>query len=381
MNRTVNHDHLAAWLSRLVQIPSVSPACAGSRSGEPGEGRIAAALADWFGQLGGEVHIHKVLPGRPNVYGIWRGASDRWLGVDVHTDTVGVEHMQGDPFDGRVENGRVYGRGAVDTKATLGILLALLAAIQHREERLPHNLIVAATVDEEIGAAGAPAFAAWLRDRGMVIDQLLVAEPTGCRPIHGHKGVCRLQFEIQGRAAHSSQPEQGQNAITAAARVVVALAAEDRRLQETTSPLGSPSLTVSLIEGGVGINVVPDRCRFSIDRRLVVGESAAGVAAAIRLLVAETSPLPVTTQPLLAVDPFFQPPDTPWLRQLAAWSGQETATAPYGTNAWAYADVARECAIFGPGAIDQAHGAEEWVTLDELARAATIYEQWLEIVG
>jgi acetylornithine deacetylase len=129
----------------------------------------------------------------------------------------------------------------------------------------------------------------------------------------------------------------------------------------------------------VGINVVPDRCQVSVDRRLVAGESAAAVATALVALVEAASPLPVTTRTLLAVDPFYQPPDTPWLRQLAAWSGQEPAVAPYGTNAWAYADVARECAVLGPGSIDQAHGAEEWVSLDELVRAAAIYERWLGI--
>jgi acetylornithine deacetylase/succinyl-diaminopimelate desuccinylase-like protein len=375
----VDDAQLAAWVSRLVQIPSVAPEYAGPRSGEAGEGRMAAALADWFRQLGGDVHLYEELPGRPNVYAIWRGESERWLGVDAHTDTVGVEHMRGDPFDGRVENGRVYGRGAVDTKASLGVILALLEALHQQGGKLRHNLLIAATVDEEVGATGAPLFARWLREQGTILDQLVVAEPTLCRPIHGHKGVCRLTFEIHGQAAHSSQPQLGQNAITAAAHLVLALEAEHRRLQGIDSPLGSPALTVSLIEGGQGVNIVPDCCRVSIDRRLVNGERAADLASSLRMLAEDASPLPVSTQILLALDAFYQSPDSPWLRQLAAWTGQPPALVPYGANAWAYADVARESVVLGPGSIDQAHGAEEWVSVDELARVAAIYAQWWEI--
>ncbi len=369
-------DSLAMWLSRLVQIPSVSPAYAGPRSGEAGEGRMAAALADWFGALGGEVTLHEALPGRPNVYGIWRGASSRWLAVDVHTDTVGVEHMIGDPFDGRVEQGRVYGRGAVDTKATLGVILALLEELRSVAAPLPHSLIVAATADEEVEATGAPTFARWLTEQSIHIDQLLVAEPTMCRPIHGHKGVARLSFQVQGQAAHSSQPHLGRNAISAAARIVAALDAEHLRLQQVASPLGAPSLTVSLIDGGEGINIVPSRCRIAVDRRIVPGESAAAVAAALSGLATEASPLPVESEDLLVIDAFYQSPDTPWVRQLSRWADQKPTVAPYGTNAWAYASVAEECVVLGPGSIDQAHGVEEWVSLAELEKLASIYAHW-----
>jgi acetylornithine deacetylase len=246
---------------------------------------------------------------------------------------------------------------------------------------LRHNLLIAATVDEEVGATGAPLFARWLREQGIILDQLLVAEPTLCRPVHGHKGVCRLTFEIHGRAAHSSQPGQGQNAITAAAHLVLAMEAEHCRLQGISSPLGSPALTVSLIEGGQGINIVPDRCRVSIDRRLVNGERAADLVSSLRTLAEDASPLPVSTEVLLALDAFYQSPDSPWLRQLAAWTGHAPTLVPYGANAWAYADVARECVILGPGSIDQAHGAEEWVSVDELARVAQIYARWWEMGG
>lgn len=368
---------LATWLTRLVQIPSVSPAQAGPRAGAPGEGAIAAAVAQWFAALGGEVHTEAVLPNRPNVYGIWRGHSDRWLAVDVHTDTVGVEQMTGEPFSGVVRDGNVYGRGAVDDKATLAVLLAVLEQLQQSGQPPAANLLIAATVDEEVGATGAPAAAAWIRRQGITVDELIVAEPTLCTPIYGHKGVVRLALTVQGKAAHSSQPYLGHNAIVAAAQVIMGLQAEHDRLQTLEpTPLGNPMLTVTLVDGGTGINVVPDACTVALDRRVVVGEKAAVVAAGLQALAQQHCFLPLTTKELMRLDAFYQPPAAALLRNLVAWSGQRPEVAPYGTNAWAYQAVAQQCVVFGPGSIDQAHGAEEWVSLDELAKAATIYARW-----
>jgi acetylornithine deacetylase/succinyl-diaminopimelate desuccinylase-like protein len=374
----ITDEQLTAWLARLVRIPSVTPTQAGPRAGAPGEARLAEALAGWFRDLGGEVYLEEVLPGRPNVYGIWRGRTERWAALDVHMDTVGVEQMPGDPFSGEVRDGRVYGRGAVDTKASLAVALALLEQLHHTGAAPDCNLLIAATADEEDLARGAPAFAAWVRRRSIALDQLMVAEPTLCRPVHGHKGVIRLAFEIQGQPAHSSQPHLGQNAITAAAQLALALDAEHRRLAEqpAASALGHPTLTVTLIGGGRGLNVVPDTCSLSIDRRVVAGEQPEEVVAALRRLAERATPLPVKTEQILAVGAFLQAADTPWLRQLADWSGQPPSIAPYGTNAWAYEGLARECIVLGPGSIDQAHGVEEWVAVSELAKLAAIYARW-----
>lgn len=381
----ITGQRLAEWLSRIVQIPSVSPDQAGPRAGIPGEARLATEIARWFQEFGGEVHQEDVAPDRPNIYGIWRGRTDRWLTVDGHMDTVGVEQMIGDPFSGLIRAGRVYGRGAVDTKATLGVVLALLEAMHQTGQTPQANLLIAATVDEENGFQGAPAFARWVRQQQLPLDQLAVAEPTLCGPVYGHKGVLRLEFQVQGKSTHSSQPELGQNAITAAAQLILALSEEHQRLQ-TIAPspsegegrglLGPAKLTVTIIQGGHGENIVPDSCHLFVDRRIVAGEKPLEVAAALQRLAQQACPLPLTMKEGLHVEAFLQPPDTPWLRQLAEWSGQEPAVVPYGTNASAYSGLARECVIIGPGSIDQAHGAEEWVAISELEKLADIYTHW-----
>ena len=215
-------QHAATWLGRLVQIPSVTPNQAGPRAGEPGEQRIADTLTTWFHDLGGHVEIDMVEPGRPNVYGLWPGESDTWIAVDVHVDTVGVEQMTDEPFSGELRDGRVWGRGAVDTKATLGVLLALLEQMQLTGKRARPSLLIGATVDEEVGATGAPAFASWIVRQDFSVAQLIVAEPTCCIPVYGHRGVARFELNFIGKAAHSAQPDLGCNALVGAARAIIA---------------------------------------------------------------------------------------------------------------------------------------------------------------
>ncbi len=377
-NPFIPTEKLTAWLSRLVQIPSVNNRHAGRRAGAPGEGRIAAELADWFSQWGGQVHMEEVHPGRPNVYAIWQGRSDRWAAIDVHTDTVGVEHMVGDPFDGRIADGRVYGRGAVDTKATLGVTLALLEAMHQQGITQEPNLLIAATVDEEDGAQTAPIFADWIRRQQIPLSELLVAEPTLCHPVYGHKGGVVLEFTVKGVASHSAKPHLGKNAIYAAARVIAALEAEHQRLQTlpAETELGAATINVALIQGGTGSNVVPDECRFTAGWRSVPGETGDQIVAHLKQLAETHSPLPITAETLLGIEPFLQSPDTPWVRRLSEWSGYEPMVAPYGTNAWAYGDLPGECIVLGPGSIDQAHGDVEWVEISELEKLAQIFVRW-----
>ncbi len=375
---TIPTDHLAKWVGRLVQIPSVSPDHAGPRAGVTGEAKLAAQVAEWFAQLGGQVYQETPLPNRPNVYGIWRGTSDRWIAVDVHLDTVGVEQMTGDPFSGRIADGRVYGRGAVDTKASLGVVLTLLKHVQQSGQSLEPNLIVATTIDEESTAKGAPAFAKWVREQKIKLDQLLVAEPTMCTPVYGHKGVYRVRFQIQGKTAHTAQPEQGQNAIVAAAHLIRALEAEHERLQRipAETPLGPAALTVSMIQGGIGLNIVPDLCTVSVDRRTLPTEAPSEEGQRLLEIARKASPLTVTMEQIKDVRGFWQTPDSPWIKQLADWSGMTPTVATYGTNAWAYNGLAREAVVMGPGSIDQAHGAVEWVAVDQLVKIAEIYRTW-----
>src|SRR5215207_866566 len=278
-------DRLAHWTSALVRIPSVNPVHAGPKAGVPGERAIALALARWLEGFGARVEVSDVVDGRPNVYGLVPGRSDRLVVLDVHTDTVSVEHMVEEPFDGRIEDGCVWGRGALDTKANLGVILALLERWTAAGLRPEPNLLVVGSISEEGGGMlGAIAFREWGEVRGLCPQQIVVSEPTGCVPIYGHKGGAGYEVAVRGEAAHSSRPELGRSAIVAAARAVLALQDEHDRLQteEPLTEVGVGSLNVGLISGGTAGNIVPDLCTFTVGRRVCPGEDAEAVAAALR---------------------------------------------------------------------------------------------------
>jgi acetylornithine deacetylase/succinyl-diaminopimelate desuccinylase-like protein len=373
---------VAHWVSELVRIPSVNPDQAGPRSGPPGERAIALALAEWFEALGGRGELHEVMDGRPNVYGCFPGNTGRLAVLDVHTDTVTVEHMTDDPFDGRIEDERVWGRGAVDSKASLGVILSLLERWQAEAKRPEPTLLVVGSISEEGGGMlGAVAFREWLEAHGLVPDQVVVSEPTSCCPIYGHKGGVGFRVTVHGHAVHSSVSHLGRNAIVAASRAVLALEDEHVRLQSLTptTDVGNGAINVGLIQGGTGSNVVPATCSFTVGRRIVPGEEPEEVAAQVRAIIeGALHPCPATIEQLNpAVQAFYQSPDSELVHLLTQACDSQAMTAPYGTNALRYVGGVREMVVFGPGSIEQAHAAREWVTIDELERCARAFEAWL----
>ncbi len=329
----VTADQLAESVARLVRIPSVNPLQAGpisTAAGSDGERAVAEHLADRFDALGAvEVVLHDVLDGRPNVYGFFPGRTERLVVLDVHTDTVTVEHMTDPPFDGRIEGGRVWGRGALDTKASLGVITALLESWQQSGLRPEPTLLVVGSIAEEAGGLlGATHFRPWADERGLAVDQLIVSEPTQLAPIHGHKGGAALRITALGESAHSSLPHLGKNAIQAMAPVILALQAEHERLQtlEPATELGNGTLSVNLIEGGTGGNVIPASCTIVAGRRIVPGEDAQQVYDDLAALATAACPLPVHIETALAPGPdgrvgspaFYQSADS----QLVARSGR-----------------------------------------------------------
>ncbi len=381
MGTQLTAAELAERVGDLVRIPSVNPGHAGPVSGEDGERAISAWLADRTDGMGADVEVHDVEDGRCNVYARFEGTSDRTMVVDVHLDTVGVEHMTEDPFDGRIENDRVYGRGSVDTKATLALVLGVLEEMRAAGEKPVPTVNVVGTISEEFGGlAGATGYRDWLLERGQRIDQMVVAEPTMCSPVHGHKGGLGMEVTVHGHAAHSSKPHLGKNAITAAARIILAVDAEQERLAglEPTTSVGNGTIVCAEIEGGVARNIIPDSCCLYVGRRSAPGEDPEQLYGQLSKLIRDAaSPLDATVELAngFGSGAFYQDPDTPLVRALSELAGTGPDTADYGTNALRYPEVADEIVVFGPGSIDQAHQAVEWVDISQLELAADVYRQ------
>jgi len=217
----------------------------------------------------------------------------------------------------------------------------------------------------------------------MEIDQLVIAEPTELRPVVGHKGGLAVRITVHGRSAHSATPDEGANAIYAAARVVSALEAHHHDLTAVppSTPVGTGTLTVSIIHGGVASNIVPELCTVSLGRRLAPGEDPAIEFERIAAIARAASPLQVTVEHQVAGEtgmPAFYAEPAGLAGALAAAAGTTPTTAPFGTNALRYDGFAREKVVFGPGRIEDAHKPTEHVTLADLERTAVALTAWLQ---
>ncbi|HWD18460.1 MAG TPA: M20/M25/M40 family metallo-hydrolase [Verrucomicrobiae bacterium] len=365
-------------LRELVALPSVNPALLPAGHACAGEKSVAEFLAATAAQGGLDVAFQDVLPGRPNliVRLAPRGPVRRRLLLAPHLDTVAGDDEQ---FRPRVAGGRLYGRGACDTKGSVAAMLGALLSVAKNGKRPEETEIVfAGLVDEEVGHAGADA----LVRAGWQADLAIVGEPTRLQVVTSHKGAVWLKLKTRGQSAHGSCPERGRNAVHEMARIVDAVETDYAATLRKTRPhplLGHGTINVGSIRGGTQPNIVPDVCNATIDRRTLPGETERRVRAELaaflkhRGLRAEISALQSSAFGALETDPAL-----PWVRQFSRLAGQKK---PAGVTFFCDASVLAESGIpsvvFGPGDIAQAHTADEWISLRSLDKAAGLLTRFM----
>ncbi len=365
-------------LAELVRINSVN----NSYEGGPGEKECAACVRRFFEQRGIEVWEQEVFPGRNNVIARVAGRdSSRRIVFEAHMDTVSIKGMTIDPFDPVIRDGRLHGRGSVDDKAGLAAMMHAVADIHASGEPPPCELWLAAVVDEEFSFRGVVKLC-----EGLKADAAVVAEPTDFRCVIASKGVLRWRIRTKGKAAHSSKPHLGINAITAMSRVVLALQEDHERMQAAVHPLLGPgTCNVGVIHGGVQVNFVPDEAVIEIDRRLLPGEEIEAVLAHYQFLLDDlmkTHPdvIAEMEKPMLQ-DWSFQTDENTPLVQLArdVLRGMKredgVCGVPFGSDASKFSRLGIPTILFGPGSIDQAHAAVEYVECAEVEAAQAFYAQ------
>jgi acetylornithine deacetylase len=367
-------DEVVELARRLVAIDSVNPDLV---RGGAGERAIARAVAEWLEAAGLEVESHEIAPGRWNVVAVARGTGGgRTLLLNAHMDTVGVAGMEA-PFAPRVEDGRLYGRGAYDMKASLAAIM--LAGARAHSLSLPGDVVVTAVADEEVASIGSEAVAATVR-----ADAAIVAEPTELRLAVAHRGFVWLELETTGRAAHGSRPDLGVDAIAKMGRVLVGLEELDRGLRaEPTHPLlGSGSAHASLVEGGQELSSYPERCLVEAERRTIPGETPESVEAELRGVLAragEGDPeFRGDVRVTFAREPFAVDEGDPFVelvrRHAEAAIGERPPAVgvPFWTDAALFAGAGIPTVLFGPRG-EGAHAVVEWVDLESVERCAETY--------
>jgi len=347
----------------FVAIDSVNPALV---PGGAGEREIVSFAARWCAEHGLDVEI--LGDDRPSLVATKRGSGGgRSLLLNGHVDTVGVAGMH-EPFNPRVEDGRLYGRGAYDMK---GALAAILVAAT-KATGLRGDLIVTLVSDEELGSIGTEAVVERVR-----ADAAIVVEPTELRVAVAHRGFVGFELETSGVAAHGSRPDLGVDAIAKMGPILVALAELDERLQAgPRDPLvGAASLHASLIEGGQELSSFPARCVLTGERRTIPGETVEQVEQELRAIAGEAA-----LRILASRDPLSAQPEHPFVELVGRVAGAgENVGALFWTDAALIADAGIPTVLFGPAG-EGAHAEVEWVDLASLERVrevvASVAAEW-----
>jgi acetylornithine deacetylase len=368
-------------LRDLVRIPSVNPMGRPLSGPEVYEHRLSAYLEEFFRGLGVPCERQPVAPLRDNVLARYEpGGARSTLVLEVHQDTVPADNMTVPPFEGVIEGGRLYGRGACDVKGGMAAMLAAFARLARERPAGACRVVMACTVDEEFTFVGAQRLAETDLGGGGPA-AAVVAEPTGLAIVDAHKGVVRWHLSTAGRSCHSSTPERGVNAIYRMAELLphVARYAEELRASRADPRLGPPTLSVGRVEGGTSVNAVPDYCRAEVDRRLLPGEdprAAPGHFADYFRRVAPGAEFAIS-DPWLAAPALSNEGSADLAARLGAAvdavvGAHRVVAVPYGTDASTLAAAGVPAVVFGPGDIARAHTADEWVPLAEVEQAAEI---------
>ena len=350
-DRDAQIEELAELTARLVEFDSINPALV---PGGGGERAIAQFVADWCSARGLEVEV--IGGERASVIARRRGSGGgRSLLLNGHLDTVGVVGMDA-PFAPRVEDGRLYGRGAYDMK---GAVAALMLAVADAPA-LPGDVVFTAVADEELASVGTEA----ILER-VTADAAIVAEPTELRVAVAHRGFVGFEIETSGVAAHGSRPDLGVDAIAKMGPILVGLERLEQQLRHGRSHrlAGTGSVHASLIEGGQELSSFPARCTLVGERRTIPGETVEQVEQELHGLAGEAAVRVIASR-----EPYEASVEHPFVElAVREAGGEEPVGALFWTDAALIAAAGIPTILCGPAGAG-AHAEDEWVDLASLER-------------
>lgn len=308
-----------------------------------------------------------------------------------HTDVVPVEGQDwsSDPFAPVVREGRLYGRGTCDMKAFCAIATALVPEMRH----LKRPVHLAFSYDEEIGCLGAPDLIAAIRANLPPPRAVIVGEPTDMQVVTGHKGILHFNTHVRGFEAHSSQQHRGVPAIMYAARLINWLAEKQTALatsdacDERFEPAHT-TLHCGVIHGGTAHNITSRDCHFVSDIRSLPGESAQDYFAELERYARDVlEPAMQAIAPGTGIDfditsdvpSFTVDEDEPAVVLARALTGQNSnAVVPFAAECGQFQQEGFSVVMCGPGSIDQAHQADEYIDVGQIDAGITFVRDLIE---
>ncbi|MCW1886158.1 M20/M25/M40 family metallo-hydrolase [Luteolibacter flavescens] len=368
-------------LQQLVRIPSVNPDNPAGTD-KTGEAALAEFLSGWLAALGAEVALEEIKPGRPNLIARFapRDGRPRIL-LGPHLDTVGVGSMTIDPFGGEIGDGRVWGRGTSDTKGPMAAMLWGLKENAARLADLPVAVDFVAFMGEESGQWGSKDFA---RHHAHDYAFAIVGEPTSLDIVYTTKGSLWATLRATGKAAHSSQPERGDNAAMKLARALDVLERElaAELATYTHDVLGRSTINVGVLRAGSRPNIVPDLAEAEIDIRITPALRDAGGALALLEKTISRLALPLEIVKPKENPPMEMPETHPWIGRIReVRAASRPVGAPWFSDAAHLSDAGLASVCMGPGSIDQAHTCDEFIEIAALEEGAVFFSELVRSLG
>jgi len=376
---------VAKLASDLIRIPSVTGK----------EGEVSEQIARVMKTLGMSVEFDEPQQGRKNVIGRLEGTGKGPILVfNGHVDVVppgDISKWNKDPFGGLVYDGRIYGRGAADMKGGLASILTAVSRFVNSSSKMKGELVMEAVVDEEAGGrAGTGRLTTEKPVRG---DFVIIPEPTNLELAIAHKGDLGLEIEVEGRSAHAATPELGINAVHKSIQLATKILAIPERFKwsdRTHALLGPPSIAISVIDGGIQRNIIPDRCRMVVDRRTVPSFENLEVARREFSTImsearAEDSQLKVSMKELLAVEGTETKQGEEVVQLVSKVCSDVMGAPPKIIGLKGFCDchyfsenLGIPAVAFGPGRLEQAHIIDEYVEIEQLVAATRIFHRLME---
>ena len=350
-------------------------------------------VADRLGEHGvASTRIHDSERTKANLFASIGPPVNGGVALSGHTDVVPVtgQRWSSDPFTLRHDaaSGRLYGRGSADMKGFIACVLAHVPAFRAADLKVP--LHIALSYDEEVGCIGVGGMIAGFGDGLPKPAIAIVGEPTSMQIVNAHKGIRGFRVVLDGVAAHSSAPHLGVSAIAYAAEIVGfigALAGEMRAAADPANGFEPPWTTFNIgrIEGGEALNIIPEHCSFVWEFRPLPDTEADAIEARVADFIAndiaprmraEHDAAGVRIEALPRVPPLAAHPDSPAERLVRRLTGaNETHTVAYTAEASQFQQAGIPAVLCGPGSIDQAHQADEWIAVDQLAACSAFLDR------
>ena len=345
---------------------------------------LGAFFASQIEHLGFTVErfAHQAFPGKVNLVASIGPTGTDGLVLSGHMDVVPTEGQpwDSDPFVLTERGDKLYGRGTSDMK---GFLAATLAALR----RIPassfsRELVLIWTHDEEVGCLGSALLAEQLADENRPLPKACwIGEPTGFVAQHMHPGHVALEIQLQGRAAHSSRPDLGVNAIHGAATVIADLQQLAHELAQRPNSIEGQeearvAMNVAMIQGGSAINIVPDACSVHVGYRHLPGMAMEALYEEIQQRIANLSLGDVSTTCSFTrgTPSLLSPANNPLSDLLQPHCQPGPPSASFATDGGNLAKLGMQPVIFGPGSIEVAHKANEYIPTAELIASVNMIE-------